>query len=208
MPIGKLSKQVVPLVDGTATASRTERNMQLPFTRPPADGDGEAAEAPTLTNNEKLENVNPDSSTARCATRNSRASMFPAAASPRARVSDGRIRSASATTIDPGLVVDGEIADPQALGASIAEFFTANGLPNKVRMGVASPRVVIRTIETPGNRGPQGVQRRGGFQASDHIPMPLDEAVLDYQVLATIPGAEHRRSAEVQRNAGCSAAAA
>src|SRR6188508_1386786 len=63
------------------------------------------------------------------------------------KVSDGRVRSASLTTLDKGIIVDGEIADPAALGAALAEFFAATGMPNKVRMGVASPRVVIRTIE-------------------------------------------------------------
>lgn len=107
-----------------------------------------------------------------------------------ARVSDGRIRSASSTTIEPGLVVDGEIADPAGLGAAIAEFFAANGLSPKVRMGVASPRVVIRTIETPVIADRKEFAAAVKFQASDHIPMPLDEAVLDYQVVDTIPGAD------------------
>lgn len=107
-----------------------------------------------------------------------------------ARVSDGRVRSASATTIDSGLIVDGEIADAAGLGAAISEFFTANGLPNKVRMGVASPRVVIRTIETPIISDRKEFAAAVRFQAGDQIPMPLDEAVLDWQVIDTIPGAE------------------
>jgi type IV pilus assembly protein PilM len=164
--------------------------MQLPFTRPPADGDGEAAEAPALTNNEKLENVNPDSINGKVRNEGLTGLDVSGSGLAAARVSDGRIRSASATTIDPGLVVDGEIADPAGLGASIAEFFTANGLPNKVRMGVASPRVVIRTIETPVIADRKEFNAAVRFQASDHIPMPLDEAVLDYQVLETIPGAD------------------
>ena len=63
-------------------------------------------------------------------------------------------------------------------------------MSNKVRMGVASPRVVIRTIETPVISDRKEFAAAVRFQASDHIPMPLDEAVLDYQVLRTIPGAD------------------
>lgn len=107
-----------------------------------------------------------------------------------AKVSDGRVRAASITTLDPGLIVDGEIADPAALGAALGEFFQANGLPNKVRMGVASPRVVIRTMEVPVISDRKQLDAAVRFSAADHLPMSVDEAVLDYQVLRTVPGAD------------------
>lgn len=106
------------------------------------------------------------------------------------KAGDNRIRTASLTTLDKGLIVDGEIADADGLGAAIAEFFAANGMPKKVRMGVASPRVVIRTIEVPAITDRKQLDAAIRFQAADHIPMPLDEAVLDYQVVNTIPGVE------------------
>lgn len=102
-----------------------------------------------------------------------------------ARVSDGRVRTASITGLDSGLLTDGEITDPAALGAAIAEFFTANGMPKKVRMGVASPRVVIRTIELPLITDRKQLDAAIRFQAAEHIPMPLDEAVLDHQVVGS-----------------------
>lgn len=107
-----------------------------------------------------------------------------------ARVSDGRLRTASITGIEPGMITDGEITDPARLGDAIAEFFTANGMPKKVRIGVASPRVVIRTIEMPAINDKKQLDAAVRFQAADHIPMPLEEAVLDYQVLRTIQEAE------------------
>ena len=66
-------------------------------------------------------------------------------------------------------------------------------------MGVASPRVVIRTIETPVIADRKEFDAAVRFQASDHIPMPLDEAVLDYQVLARsrAPTPATRRSSSV-----------
>lgn len=102
-----------------------------------------------------------------------------------ARVSDGRVRTASITGLEPGLLTDGEITDPTRLGAAIAEFFTANGMPKKVRMGVASPRVVIRTIELPLITDRKQLEAAIRFQAAEHIPMPLDEAVLDHQVVGS-----------------------
>ena len=107
-----------------------------------------------------------------------------------ARISDGRLRTASITGIEPGMITDGEITDPARLGEAIAEFFTANGMPKKVRIGVASPRVVIRTIEMPAINDKKQLDAAVRFQAVDHIPMPLEEAVLDYQVLRTIQEAE------------------
>ncbi|MFY9488597.1 MAG: type IV pilus assembly protein PilM [Solirubrobacterales bacterium] len=107
-----------------------------------------------------------------------------------ARVSDGRVRTASLASLDPGVIVDGEIADPAALGSAIADFFSANGMPKKVRMGVASPRVVIRTIEMPLIADRKQLNAAVRFQASEHIPMPLDEAVIDHQVLRVIDSPE------------------
>ncbi len=107
-----------------------------------------------------------------------------------AKVSDGRVRAASITTLDSGLIVDGEIADAPALGAAIGEFFHANGLPNKVRMGVASPRVVIRTMEVPVISDRKQLEAAIRFQAADHLPMSVDEAVIDHQILRTLPGLE------------------
>ncbi|MGH2907427.1 MAG: pilus assembly protein PilM [Solirubrobacterales bacterium] len=106
------------------------------------------------------------------------------------KAGDNRVRTASLTTLDSGLIVDGEIADADALGGAIAEFFGANGMPKKVRMGVASPRVVIRTIEVPAITDRKQLEAAIRFQAADHIPMPLDEAVLDHQIVKTIPGVE------------------
>ncbi|MGB0872382.1 MAG: pilus assembly protein PilM [Solirubrobacterales bacterium] len=107
-----------------------------------------------------------------------------------AKVSDGRVRAASITTLESGLIVDGEIADAPALGAAIGEFFHANGLPNKVRMGVASPRVVIRTMEVPVISDRKQLEAAIRFQAADHLPMSVDEAVIDHQILRTLPGLE------------------
>lgn len=164
--------------------------MQLSFSRKPADGKDATEENPSAAVPADIEKVSAETINGKV--RNDGLTGLDVSGSGLAavRVSDGRIRSAAATTLEPGLVVDGEIADPAGLGASIVEFFAANGMPNKVRMGVASPRVVIRTIETPVIVDRKEFAAAVRFQASDHIPMPLDEAVLDFQVLDTIPGVE------------------
>jgi type IV pilus assembly protein PilM len=105
-------------------------------------------------------------------------------------VSNGQVKVASYMAIDHGLVVDGEIADPAGLGAAISEFAAASGMPDKVRLGIASPRVVIRTFDMPVITDRKEFEAAVRFQAVDHLPMAVDEAVLDYQIIETIPPGE------------------
>lgn len=107
-----------------------------------------------------------------------------------ATVSGDRVKAASYMSIDRGLVVDGEIVEPEALGAAISEFVRASGLPDRVRIGVASPRVVIRNFEIPVIADRKELDAAIRFQASDHLPMSVDEAVIDYQLVGTVPPTE------------------
>ena len=62
-------------------------------------------------------------------------------------------------------------------------FFRENKLRKRVRLGVANQRIVVRTIELPPLRPDPELDAAVRFQAQDNIPMPLDQAVLDYQSL-------------------------
>lgn len=160
--------------------------MQLKLSRKPADG--EHADLDGTSDSSKLENVSAESINGKVRNEGLTGLDVSSSGLAAARVSDGRVRSAAVTSLEPGLIIDGEIADPAGLGASIAEFFAANGMARKVRMGVASPRVVIRTIETPVIADRKEFAAAVRFQAADHLPMQIDEAVLDYQVLEMVPG--------------------
>lgn len=103
-----------------------------------------------------------------------------------ATVSGSRVKSASYMGIEPGLVVDGEIVNPEALGDALAEFLSVSNLSTRVRIGVASPRVVIRTFDMPVIEDPKEFSAALRFQAADHLPMSVDEAVLDYQIVGTV----------------------
>lgn len=107
-----------------------------------------------------------------------------------ATVSGGRVKAASYMALDPGLMVDGEIVDPAGLGAAISEFLSASGLPDRVRIGVANPRVVIRSFEMPVIADRKEFEAAVRFQAADHLPMSVDEAVIDYQIVGTTPPKE------------------
>ena len=86
--------------------------------------------------------------------------------------------------LEPGIVVAGELRDPEALAKSLKEFFAANKLPRKnVRLGIASNRIGVRTFEISGIDDNKQLENAIHFRAQETLPIPLDEAVLDYRIL-------------------------
>lgn len=82
---------------------------------------------------------------------------------------------------------EGEVVDGDAVSAAIQRLWRELALRRgaEVRLGVASPRVLVRTIDLPSmpEADLAGALR---FQAQELIPIPLDEAVLDFQVIETL----------------------
>ena len=53
--------------------------------------------------------------------------------------------------LSPGIVVGGELRDPEALAIALKDFFTKHKLPKKgVRLGLANNRIGVRTFEVSG----------------------------------------------------------
>ncbi|MDQ3498095.1 MAG: type IV pilus assembly protein PilM [Actinomycetota bacterium] len=85
--------------------------------------------------------------------------------------------------LPPGTILDGEVADHDLLAAEIREFWDSHSFSGKsVTLGVSNQKVVVRLLDFP-RMGQADLQGAISFEAQDHIPMPLDEAVLDYVVL-------------------------
>ena len=82
-----------------------------------------------------------------------------------------------------GVFREGEVADPDALGAAIRDLFAEHKLSRNVRLGIANQRVAVRTIRLPPIEDHDELETAIRFQAQDHIPMPLDQSVLDWQVV-------------------------
>jgi type IV pilus assembly protein PilM len=81
---------------------------------------------------------------------------------------------------------EGEIVDGDAVTDAIARLRTELGLRRaRVRVGVASPRLIVRQVEMPVMTREElaGALR---FQAQELIPIPLDEAVIDFAILGTV----------------------
>ena len=85
--------------------------------------------------------------------------------------------------LPPGTIVDGEAADWRLLAEEISEFWDAHAFGKKsVILGIANRNVVARVLEFP----PMSAEDLEGavqYEAEDHIPLPLEESVLDHVVL-------------------------
>jgi len=110
--------------------------------------------------------------------------------------SAGRVavqRAASAALI-PGAVRDGEVVDVDALADALRALFSEHKLGKRVRLGVANQRIVMRAIDLPPLTDDKQISSAIRFQAQDHIPMPLEQAVIEHQVLGTIDTPEGQRT--------------
>lgn len=99
-----------------------------------------------------------------------------------AQVDNGRVVRGASLDIPAGLVRDGEVTDPHALGECLKAFAGQAGLPKNVRVGVANQQIVVRVVELPRIEDEKQRDSAVRFQASEAIAMPLDEAVLDHQI--------------------------
>ena len=87
-----------------------------------------------------------------------------------------------------GVMFDGEVVDPVALGGELKAFMRESGMKGKlVYIGVGNQKVIVRQIEVP-EMGEEELRGAIEFQAQDYIPIPVEEAVLDFQVVSRYTG--------------------
>ena len=111
-----------------------------------------------------------------------------------ARLDDGRILASRAATRDipAGLVRDGVVIDADGLARELQAFFSEHRLGRRVRVGLATPRTILRVIDLP-PLAEEDIPVALRMQAQDRIPMPLDGAVLDYQTIGLVDTPEGQR---------------
>ena len=92
-------------------------------------------------------------------------------------------------------VREGEVMDQGALSEVLRELFASRGLSKRVRVGVANQRTVMRTLELPPVTDRKELAAAVSFQAQDQVPMPLNNAVLDFHPLGIVetPGGPRQR---------------
>src|SRR5260370_10201716 len=88
---------------------------------------------------------------------------------------DGRLSvpRAAAGDLPYGAVRDGEVMDPEALGAALKRMFAEHKLPKRVRVGIASQRTIMRTIDLPPLERAAEIGAAVRMHAPEHIAMPL-----------------------------------
>jgi type IV pilus assembly protein PilM len=90
---------------------------------------------------------------------------------------------AAQVPLPPGAVENGEVRDVGVVAEALRELWTRGGFKSrKVYMGVGNQRVVVREIALP-TMPEKELRQSLGFQVQEFIPMPVDEAVLDFHVI-------------------------
>jgi type IV pilus assembly protein PilM len=105
--------------------------------------------------------------------------------------------SGAVQSLPDGAFSGGEVVDVDAVAASLRELFDGAGLPKRVRLAVASQGVAFRTVRLPLIEDQQQLKAAVRFQAQETIPMPLDSAVIDHQVIGAEVGDDGSRQIEV-----------
>jgi type IV pilus assembly protein PilM len=104
------------------------------------------------------------------------------------------VERAAVASLAPGVVREGEVEDVETLAAVLKQLFAEHHLGRKVRLGVANQRIVMRTLDLPPLTDPKEIDSAVRFQAADHIPMPLDQSVLEHHSLGIVDTAEGPRT--------------
>jgi type IV pilus assembly protein PilM len=100
-------------------------------------------------------------------------------------------------SLPSGVFHEGEVTDADALADALKSMFSEHKLSRDVRLGIANQRVAVRTLFLPLIESPDELAAAIRFQAQDEIPMPLEQAVLDWEVIGEHAPENGKRSIEV-----------
>ena len=106
--------------------------------------------------------------------------------------SDGSapVSVAAIEPLPPGAFHEGEVTDADGLVEALKALFSKHKLSKQVRLGIGNQRVIVRTLRLPAIEDHKEMEAAVRFQAQEQIPMPLDQAVLEHQVVGGVPGEE------------------
>lgn len=83
-----------------------------------------------------------------------------------------------------GSVVEGEVVDAESVAAAVRDLMRLTGVRSgtEVAVGVSNQKVVVRLIDLPYMERTE-LQGAIQYQAQDYIPIPVEEAILDFQIV-------------------------
>ena len=91
-----------------------------------------------------------------------------------------------------GLMRDGLVTDPERLASELKSLFSEHKLSKRVRVGLATPRTVLRVIDLP-PLDDKDIRTALIMQAQERIPMPLERAVMDFHKVGLVDTPEGQR---------------
>jgi type IV pilus assembly protein PilM len=105
------------------------------------------------------------------------------------------VERAVGADLDADVVREGDVADGAALSEALRKLFHGSHLSKRVRIGIANQRIVMRTLELPPVTDRKDLAAAVQFQAQDQVPMPLSNAVLDFQPVGIVetPGGPRQK---------------
>jgi type IV pilus assembly protein PilM len=92
--------------------------------------------------------------------------------------------------LPPNVFHEGEVVDPDGLAEALKSLFSEHKLSKRVRLGIGNQQVVVRTVRLPAIEDPKEMEAAIRFQAQEQVPMPLDQAVLEHQVVGGVAAEE------------------
>lgn len=85
--------------------------------------------------------------------------------------------------VPPGAVEAGEVKEPGPVAAALEELWQVGKFGGRqVHLGIGNQRVVVREVTLPW-LAEKELRVSLPLQVQEHVPIPVDEAVLDYQVI-------------------------
>jgi type IV pilus assembly protein PilM len=111
-----------------------------------------------------------------------------------ARLQGGQIvaERVAGRQLPAGLMRDGLIIEPDRLASELKGLFSDHKLSKRVRVGLATPRTVLRVIDLP-PLDDKDIRTALIMQAQERIPMPLDRAVMDFHKVGLVDTADGQR---------------
>lgn len=92
-----------------------------------------------------------------------------------------------------GVVRDGEIDDPATAAAYLKELWKQNGMrKRKVTLGIANQKVIVRPMDLPYMPADE-LESAVKYQVQEFIPIPIDDAIVDYEVVDEYMTGEEER---------------
>lgn len=97
-----------------------------------------------------------------------------------------QLKAVGQVGIEPGLVVEGEVRDPGGVAESLRRLWTQAGFSSRdVVATVAGQRVIVREAAVTAMSAAE-FRTAMHFEVQDLIPIPVAEAVLDFEILGPV----------------------